>query len=315
MERLPPLNAIKAFEVAARTGNFTLAAIELGVSSAAVSQQIRNLETWFGKQLFVRSGNRIALTDAGHAIYPQTARALGDIAAIGRRMLEGGLRTRLVVSVPFSLAELWLAPRLAVLLDAFPQMAIDVRVEDDPVDLMRQNIDLRISYGDYHYPGLRMVRLIHDDVLPVCAPDFWQRYGNDASSLADVHESLFIHTNWGPNYASHPTWADWFSASGGSRAPDPSHGRRVGLSSLAIVSARLGLGIALGQRAMAHGDLEAGRLIAPSSVSLRLGHPYCAFMPEAKAERADVAGLVALLGAIPGKVHSGFPSGIAEKQT
>ncbi|WP_352580759.1 LysR family transcriptional regulator [Mesorhizobium sp. M0088] len=95
MERLPPLNAIKAFEVAARAGSFTLAASELGVSSAAVSQQIRNLENWFGKQLFVRTGNRIALTDAGHAIYPQTAKALGDIAAIGQRMLEGGMRTRL----------------------------------------------------------------------------------------------------------------------------------------------------------------------------------------------------------------------------
>ncbi|RVA27563.1 LysR family transcriptional regulator, partial [Mesorhizobium sp. M7A.F.Ca.CA.004.11.2.1] len=178
MERLPPLNAIKAFEVAARAGSFTLAASELGVSSAAVSQQIRNLENWFGKQLFVRTGNRIALTDAGHAIYPQTAKALGDIAAIGQRMLEGGMRTRLVVSVPFSLAELWLAPRLAVLLDAFPQMAIDVRVEDDPVDLMRQNIDLRISYGDYHYPGLKLVRLVHDHVLPVCAPEFWHRHGN-----------------------------------------------------------------------------------------------------------------------------------------
>jgi LysR family glycine cleavage system transcriptional activator len=283
MERLPPLNAIKAFEVAARAGSFTLAATELGVSSAAVSQQIRNLETWFDKQLFVRNGNRITLTDAGHAIYPQAARALGDIAAIATRMLEGGLRTRLVVSVPFSLAELWLAPRLAVLLDTFPHMAIDVRVEDDPVDLARQNIDLRISYGDYHY-----------DVLPVCAPEFWHRHGNGAD-LADVHESMFIHTNWGPNYASHPTWADWFSASGGSRSPDPSHGRRVGLSSLAIASARLGLGIALGQRVMARADLEAGRLIALSSVSVRLGHPYCAFIPLAKADRADVAGLVELL--------------------
>ncbi|WP_421914034.1 LysR substrate-binding domain-containing protein [Mesorhizobium sp.] len=295
MERLPPLNAIKAFEVAARAGSFTLAATELGVSSAAVSQQIRNLETWFDKQLFVRNGNRITLTDAGHAIYPQAARALGDIAAIATRMLEGGLRTRLVVSVPFSLAELWLAPRLAILIDTFPRMAIDVRVEDDPVDLARQGIDLRISYGDYHYSGLRMVRLVHDDVLPVCAPEFWHRHGNGASSLADVHESMFIHTNWGPNYASHPTWADWFSASGGSRSPDPSHGRRVGLSSLAIASARLGLGIALGQRVMARADLEAGRLIALSSVSVRLGHPYCAFIPPAKADRADVAGLVELL--------------------
>ncbi|RWC89536.1 MAG: LysR family transcriptional regulator [Mesorhizobium sp.] len=295
MDRLPPLNAIKAFEVAARAGSFTLAASELGVSSAAVSQQIRNLETWFGKQLFVRTGNRIALTDAGHAIYPQTARALGDIAAIGQRMLEGGLRTRLVVSVPFSLAELWLAPRLAVLLDAFPHMAIDVRAEDDPIDLMRQNVDLRISYGDYHYPGLRMVGLVHDDVLPVCAPDFWQRYGNGDTGLIDLHESLFIHTNWGPNYASHPSWADWFAACGGNRSPDPSQGRRVGLSSLAIASARLGLGIALGQRVMAQVDLDAGRLIALSSVSVRLGHPYCAFMPPAKADRADVAALVGLL--------------------
>ncbi|WP_192183048.1 LysR substrate-binding domain-containing protein [Mesorhizobium amorphae] len=311
MEKLPPLNAVRAFEVAARAGSFTLAATELGVSSAAVSQQIRNLEDWFGKQLFVRNGNRITLTDAGHAIYPQASRALGDIAAIGRRMLEGGLRTRLVVSVPFSLAELWLAPKLAVLLETFPQMAIDVRVEDDPVDIARQNIDLRISYGDYHYPGLKLVRLVHDDVLPVCAPDFWGRHGNGASGLEDVHDSMFIHTNWGPNYATHPSWADWFAASGQSRSPDPSQGRRVGLSSLAIASARLGLGIALGQRVMARADLEAGHLIALSPVSVRLGHPYCAFMLPAKAERADVAGLVELLGAVPGKVRSGFPSGIA----
>lgn len=295
MDRLPPLNAIRAFEVAARAGSFTLAASELGVSSAAVSQQIRNLEGWFGKQLFVRSGNRIALTDAGHAIYPQTARALGDIAAIGRRMLEGGVRTRLVVSVPFSLAELWLAPRLALLLDAFPHMAIDVRAEDDPVDLARQNIDLRISYGDYHYPGLRMVRLVHDEVLPVCAPEFWRRHGDGAIGLDELHESMFIHTNWGPNYASHPSWADWFEAAGTSRSPDPSHGRRVGLSSLAIASARLGLGVALGQRVMASDDIAAGRLIALSTTSVRLGHPYCAFMPPAKADRADVAGLVELL--------------------
>ena len=295
MDRLPPLNAIRAFEVAARAGSFTLAASELGVSSAAVSQQIRNLEGWFGKQLFVRSGNRIALTDAGHAIYPQTARAPGDIAAIGRRMLEGGVRTRLVVSVPFSLAELWLAPRLALLLDAFPHMAIDVRAEDDPVDLARQNIDLRISYGDYHYPGLRMVRLVHDEVLPVCAPEFWRRHGDGAAGLGDLHESMFIHTNWGPNYASHPSWADWFEAAGTNRSPDPSHGRRVGLSSLAIASARLGLGIALGQRVMASDDIAAGRLIALSTTSVRLGHPYCAFMPPAKADRADIVRLVELL--------------------
>lgn len=297
MEKLPPLNALKAFEAAARTGNFTLAARELGVSSAAVSQQVRNLEAYFGKQLFVRVGNRITLTDAGHAIYPQTARALGDIAAATARILEGEVRTRLVVSVPFSLAEYWLAPRLGAMLEIYPRMAIDIRVEDDPIDMARPGTDVRISYGDYHYPELVRVDLLHDEVMPVCSPDFRRRLAGGAGGLADVHESAFIHTNWGPAYASHPTWSDWFAAQGSARRPDPSLGRRVGLSSLAVSAARLGLGIALGQRVLANADLETGRLIALSSASVRLGHPYCAFVPAAKVHRTDVNGLIGLLKA------------------
>ena len=297
MERLPPLNALKAFEVAARTGNFTLAARELGVSSAAVSQQVRNLEAYFGKQLFLRMGNRITLTDAGHAIYPQTARALGDIATVTSRILEGEMRTRLVVSVPFSLAEHWLMPRLGMLLAEQPRMAIDIRVEDDPIDMARHGTDVRISYGDYHYPELVRVSLLHDDVLPVCSPEFRRRLDIDTGDIADVHDSVFIHTNWGPNYASHPTWSEWFAAQGSARRPDPSRGRRVGLSSLAISAARLGLGIALGQRVLARADIEAGRLIALSSASIRLGQPYCAFVPPAKRQRSDVVGLIELLKA------------------
>ncbi|PIO43071.1 LysR substrate-binding domain-containing protein [Phyllobacterium zundukense] len=206
----------------------------------------------------------------------------------------------LVVSVPFSLAELWLAPKLAKLLEFFPHIAFDIRVEDDPIDLARQNIDLRISYGEYHYPALKVVPLMHDAVLPMCAPTFWQTHGNDAFNLADIHESQFIHTNWGPHYVSHPTWADWFSQIGSSRRVDPSQGRRVGLSSLAVSSARLGLGIALGQKTVALGDLEAGRLISLSSVSVPLGHPYCAFIPRSKSEREDIKQLVDLLSDSPG---------------
>ena len=295
MQQLPPLNAVKSFEVAARLESFTLAALELGVSSAAVSQQIRNLEAWLGKRLFVRNGNRVRLTDAGHAIYPQASRALGDIAAMTTRILEDEPRTRLVVSVPSSLAESWLVPKLRKLLEAYPRMAIDIRVEVDPVDFARQNIDVRISYGDYHYPELKIFPLVHDEVLPVCAPDFRHKHGAGGLDLADIHESMFIHTNWGPNYASHPTWSDWFSQGGGSRRPDPSLGRRVGLSSLAIASARLGLGVALGQRALTRADLEAGRLIALSPISVPLGHAYCAFVPHAKAGRTDVKSLVELL--------------------
>jgi LysR family glycine cleavage system transcriptional activator len=132
--------------------------------------------------------------------------------------------------------------------------------------------------------------------VPVCAPEFWYKHGNNDVGLSELHESMFIHTNWGPNYASHPTWTDWFSKTGNDRHPDPSRGRRVGLSSLAISSARMGLGVALGQQVLARTDLEAGRLIALSPVSVRLGHPYCAFIPDAKAERADIQRLLTLLG-------------------
>ncbi|MGF6774143.1 LysR family glycine cleavage system transcriptional activator [Paraburkholderia sp. GAS199] len=295
MSRLPPLNAVKAFEVAARTGGFAAAAIELGVSAAAVSQQIRNLEDFLGKQLFIRTGNRITLTDAGRAIYPQTSRALNDIAAMTERIVEGEMRLRLVVSAPFSLADSWLAPKLSDLLRVFPQMAIDVRVEDDPVDMGRHDIDVRVSYGAYHYPSLQVTPLVHDEVMPVCAPEFWYTHGNDEFDLSRIHESMFIHTNWGSNYASHPTWGDWFAATGSDFQPDASRGRRVGLSSLAISTARLGWGVALGQRVMARADLEAGRLIALTPTSVSLGHPYCAFVSAAKANRADVRKLLGLL--------------------
>ena len=296
MKRLPPLNAVRTFEVAARLAGFSAAGKELGVSAAAVSQQVRHLEEYFGKKLFVRNGNRLSLTDAGLAIYPQTSRALDDIAAMTVRLLEGELRTRLIVSVPFSLAEVWLAPKLAALLDSFPQLSVDVRVEDDPVDLARHDVDIRVSYGDYHYPALEAIPLVHDHVVPLCAPELWYRHGNSDFDLTRIHQSLFIHTQWGANYASHPTWSDWYASETGEIPPDPALGRRSGLSSLSVTLARLGCGIALGQKLIAQPDLAAGRLIVLSARSLPLGHPYCAFVAPDKRTRPVVQSLIELLG-------------------
>ena len=294
-QKLPPLNSVKAFEAAARLGSFVVAAAELGVTSVAVSLQVRNLELYLGKQLFTRNGNRIALTDAGQSVYPQTARALGDLAAMAWRIQEREMRALLVISVPFSLADIWLAPKLAPFFELFPHMAIDIRVEDDPVDMVRQEIDLRVSYGNYHYPDLDITPLFHDEVIPVCTPEFNFKSGNSTIDLTTLHESAFIHTNWGSHYASHPTWSEWFQKIAVERTLDASRGRRVGLSSLAISSARMGLGVALGQKEMARPDLEAGRLIALSPITLALGYPYCAFVPKSKANRKDIEQLLKLL--------------------
>ena len=285
MRDLPPLNGIKAFEAAARTGSFTRAALELGVSSAAVSQQVKLLEDHFGKQLFIRQGNRLTLTDAGHMALPQTTRALGELAAVSARLLEPDIRGRLVVSAPTSLAELWLTPKLVQFTDLHPNMPIEIRAEEDPVAFNRHNIDIRVSYGSHHYPTMRALPLFHDAVSPVCAPKFWHDQRLGVRRFADLPDSKFIHIDWGPSYASHPTWADWFAAAGIARAPDPARGPRMSLSALAISAARHGLGVALGQRAMTRVDLEAHRLVAASTVTVPVGQPYAAFVPPMRAER------------------------------
>lgn len=295
MRKLPPLNSVKAFEAAARLGSFVLAARALGVSSVAVSQQVRNLEFYLGKQLFARTGNRLTLTDAGQAVFPQCARALDDLADMTLRIQQGDARAPLVLSVPFSLADLWLAPKLARLVETNPHMAMDIRVEDDPVDMARHKLDLRVGYGGYHYAEMDSTELFHDEVLPLCSPAFHARHGSGGPDLATLHESAFIHTSWGPDFASHPSWSDWFGRQGTARHPDPARGRRVGLSSLAISAARTGLGVALGQREMARPDLEAGRLMLLSPLAVRLGHPYCAFVPKAKAKRRDIGLLMDIL--------------------
>jgi LysR family glycine cleavage system transcriptional activator len=290
--KLPPLNALKAFEAAARTGSHVAAAGELGVSAAAVSQQVRNLEDWFGKRLFTRHNNRIALTDAGISVYRDTARPLQDISAMSRRMLGEAARGRLVISVLPSLAERWLAPRLAHFAAAAPETSIDLRVEEDPVDLARADIDLRICYGAHFYPDFRVVPLFRDAVLPMAAPEFWERLGGGP---AEVPDSCLIHTLWGPSFASHPSWTDWFQGCGIGRDPRPADGHRVGTSSAALALARLGIGVALGQRQLAEGELSAGSLVAPEAETLALGHPYCAVHAHGKKGRAGLSSLLEVL--------------------
>ena len=278
---LPPLNALKAFEAAARTGSFVLAARELGVSSAAVSLQVRNLEAFLNKRLFTRTNNKIALTDAGMAIYPGSAAALNGIAAITGRLLGRDGRARLVVSALPSLAERWLAPRLADFARAEPGVGMAVRVEDDPVDFVRHRIDLRVTYGGHLYPAYRAVHLFRDEVTPLHAPAYPARFEDQGGRLRVPDEHL-IHVAWGEAFASEPSWDDWFRAANLPPRPATARGTHVASSSLAIVLAARGMGVALGQKRLAGAEIASGVLIAPSALTLKLAHPYCAVSPHAK---------------------------------
>ena len=303
--KLPPLNALRAFEAAARTGGYAAAAEELGVSAAAVSQQVRKLERFFGRRLFDRQANRVALTEAGREIQTAAAEGLRRIAEMSDSLRPGPVRARLTVSAPPSLVERWLPARLGVFAARHPGTSLDIRVADDPVDFASgddagqlfaaRRPDVRLCYGARLYPDHDVVPLFEDRVVPMASPAFLAarrlRPGDDFALLPDGE---FIQTNWGPSFATHPTWGDWFRQRG-RRGRDPEPDFSAGASSLALELARLGLGVALGQLALAGPDLASGALVQLDPHPLPIGHPYCAVTLPGHRRRPRIAALIETL--------------------
>lgn len=268
---LPPLNALRAFEVAARAGSFVQAGVELGVTAAAVSQQVKALETRLGRQLFARQGNRIMLTDAGRALF---FRVEGPFADLAEAMAEVGarpVRARLVVSVLPVLAE-WLVGRLG------GSAGMEIRVEEDPVVLARDGVDLRLTYGAHLYPDHRVEVLFRDVLVGVAAP------GAEGAAL--------VHSDWGPGYGAQPGWEAWH---GDARRADPGEGWRVGAVPVALALARAGLGVALVPSRVAAADVAAGRLVLLPGEGLPLGRDFVMVMSQAVRRRPALQALVARL--------------------
>jgi LysR family glycine cleavage system transcriptional activator len=289
---LPPLNALRAFEAAARGGSYVAAAEELGVSPAAVSQQVKNLEEFLGKELFRRYNNRIVLTDAGQTIYSGATSALQSISAFTEQVVSGRARSRLVISALPSVAERWMEPKLAGFFQGRPNFRFELRSEEDMVDFARNEIDLRFSYGINLYPEMVTIPLLQDEVVPMCSPAYLARNAAARTDLLHcVADDDLIHTNWGPTFVSHPSWAGWF-AEAGNRRPDETRGFRVGKSALALDMARDGFGVALGQRMMAADDVASGKLVILDDRSIPLGHHYCLVYPRSKAKKAGLIDLV-----------------------
>lgn len=293
-DRVPPLNGLKAFEAAARHGSFVRAAEELGVTSAAVSQQVKALERYLGRMLFVRLGNGLALTDAGQAAYPDIAKGFNLLSGAGALLQEGRVKTRLTLSVLPSVAVKWLGPVMAAHLGAEPDLDVNLRVEEDPVPFAREGIDLRLCYGQHHYPGLVVDELVADRVMPLCRPELLAGKGS-LEGPEDLLAHKLIHTDWGPDFATHPTWADWFRAADLASPRETAEGHRVTMSSLALDLAALGAGVALGQELLARAEMAAGRLVSPFGPALPLKAPYCLVYPHARADWAPLRALVGRL--------------------
>lgn len=298
--RLPPLNAVRAFEACARLGSLALAAAELCVTPGAVSQQIRKLEDFYGRPLLVRQNNQLRPTEAGRAVYETCAGLMGELAAMTQRIAGGSPHGRLIVSVLPSVGVRWLNRRLPEFLRAYPELRVDLRFEEDPVDFFRTRIDVRISYGEHFYPEFVAVPFARDRVTALCAPT-WIESGRvrpqAPEALAD--EDL-VHCFWRTGFSAYPTWESWFAAAGVSRRVRTGLGHEADMSSIAIDLAEAGVGICLGQCLLASDALAAGTLVAPFATALELPYRYFAVHTPAVAQNRVVRAFVEWLAASGG---------------
>lgn len=292
---LPPLNALRAFEAAARAGSYVAAAQELNVSPAAISQHIRNLEDFLGKHLFTRLNNRVVLTDAGAEIFENIHRAFEEIAASTARAMGQRPRSRLVISALSSMSECWLAPQLGRFAGLHPEFRFELRVEADPVDFGRDEIDLRLTYGSSVYDGMESHVLHRDVLVPIGAPLYLKRLGARVDDrLTQVPEEDLIHTDWGADFGSRATWNDWFHMHGAGRSITRA-GHQVSHSNLALQLARRGMGVVLGQRLLAAEMLASGELVLVAPHTIPLGYAYNLVHPRAKAHKPMLKDLMAFL--------------------
>ena len=294
MSEYLPLNALRSFECAARCGGFVLAGKELGVSSAAVSLQVKNLESYYGKELFLRLGNKISLTDAGEAIYPDIAAALQQLSRTVEKLKKSRKLSYFVISVLPVLSELWLLPKLQQLIEALG-VSLDIRVENDPIEFEQGAVDLRLTYDARYYKEYYRTEIFTDVATPTCSPAFWDRYGSDDGTFGAVPAKYFLQNHWGPAYASEPTWDDWFSSTKSPEGLGDASTISFSDTALVIAAARRGLGIALAPKVLLRDDINDGRLILPSDVSLPMKYSYVAICPHGKLIKKTTQRILELL--------------------
>ena len=248
---LPPLETLRAFEAAARTGSFSSAAERLNVTHGAISRQVAKLENWLGLKLFERGARGVELTLEGQRLFHRTNEAFALIADNTDRWREqrGPAVVRLA-TIP-SLCALWLIPRLTALEKGEPKLRITLHVDIRQSDLELEGIDLSMRCGRGVIPGRVSVRLFEENLFPIASPSLAKGIGEGSA------ERLLAHPLIHDSDAS--GWRAWLGEHGVDYRPRPQD-RRFEDYNLVLDAAAHGLGIALARPPLALGMIEAGRL-------------------------------------------------------
>jgi len=287
--RLPPLNSLRSFEAAARHLSFSKAAEELFVTPAAVSHQVKALEDWLGLSLFKRLNRAVMLTDEGQSYVLGVRNGLSLIETATEKIMRQDASGHLNVDTMPSFAARWLLPRLSRFRLEQPDIDVRLSASEHLTDFDREDVDVVVRYGGGSYPGLRVEKLLTEDVLfPVCSPSLMEgehplREPDDLKFHTLLHDDMRID------------WETWLAAAG-VKGIDSKKGPSFNDSSMVLTAAMAGQGVALGRSTLAADDLIAGRLVRPfNQQPLKAGHAYYIVCPEGKADRPRIAAFRAWL--------------------
>jgi LysR family transcriptional regulator, glycine cleavage system transcriptional activator len=279
--RLPPLNWLRAFESAARHMSFTDAAEELGVTQAAVSQQVRQLEDWLGTQLFKRLARSLALTDAGIAYLP-TVRDSFDRLHLGTEQVFGRAERRPVtLRATATIAALWLAPRLAAFRERHPEITVRVTTLYAPVDFGQDGVDIELRYGHGNWPGVRTHKLADEFFFPVCSP----RYLAAAPRLetpADIPRHRLIHV-----LGERESWGSFFQHFAVASAPII-EGLQCDSLIVALQACLAGGGLMLATSPLVDEMLAEKRLVEVLGARVPARYAHYAVVPERGDPRTEI---------------------------
>jgi LysR family glycine cleavage system transcriptional activator len=303
---MPPLNSLKAFEAAARHLSFTRAALELNVTQAAISHQVKALEETLGLALFRRVNRSLLLTDEGQALYPDLGNAFDTIARAVARLYERDQAGVLNLSTLDSIAASWLVPKIGKFRALHPDIDVRISTTDEVVDFTSGGFDMALRYGSGPYPGMEKVLLMNETLFPVLSPALLEKFG-PLDSPEDLARFPLLHDDMRDD------WGVWMEVARVSNI-DVSRGPSFSHSYLVQQAAVASQGVALGRSVLIVDDLASGLLIKPFQIDLKAHHAYSAIYPKTNAKRPKIVAFRDWLISEAHETLAGFDAVLAQQQ-
>lgn len=293
--RFPPLNALRAFEAAARHSSFKLAAKELHVTPGAVSHQVKLLEDHLGVQLFRRLTRALELTTEAHAMLPKVREGLDALHAAVERVRAREDMCSLTVVSPPNFAARWLVPRLSSFTAAHPnvelhiasrQSMVDTRGDSVPVvseaDTRSDSPVAMVRFGSGHYPGSHVDEVFSAVYVPVCSPKLLKGE-HPLRKPDDLRYHTLLHDDTVIEEGARPSWTDWLQSVGVTDI-DATRGPHFSDAALALDAAVEGMGVTLAIKPLLTTEIQAKRLVVPFDIRASTGYAYYLVTPEAQSE-------------------------------